>query len=899
MKQKNKPVSEKIFRTIIEQSAAAFAVLRGYKLIYVNERFAHMFGYNSPGEIQGRTIFGILTVPPFAEVTAKESAVKYNDNEPVSYELEAAVIRKDGTEISILAYISGIELPDGPAFVAFVADNTVRKTAETVLKQDEEQYRSLIENMQDTLYRTDAKGNVIFSSQSVTRLLGIPTVEFGLGMNLVDTFYLHPEDREVLLSKILKDGEVRDYEVALKRWDNREIVYVSTNSHFYHDKAGKILGVEGLLTDITERKKAEEALRASEEKYRTLVENIQDVVYRTDINGKIVFGSPSVVQLLGVPSAEAMIGLDTAKDFYYYPEERANFLNELKNHGEVRNYEVTLKRWDNGQPVPVSTNSHFYYDKDGTVLGVEGLFTDITERKKAEEALRASEAKYRNIYDNVAEGIFQTGFDGKLLNVNPSLAEMAGYESQEEMINKIKNIGELYPDIRTRDSILKQLIENGLIRGYELQFYRKGREKAWTILNAHVVKNEEGKPLFIEGTIYDISARKKMEEENKHLQEMLLHSQKIESIGRLAGGIAHDFNNLLTAILGNTEMAMNCLDPDEKAYSRIVTVRKAAEAAANLTRQLLAFSRKQILEPKILNLNQTIDHVNKMIVTLIGENIKFVTVPQEDLFTIKADPGQVEQIIINLAANARDAMPDGGTLTIETMNVYLDEHYSRTHEGISPGDYVMMSISDTGMGMDKTVFEHLFEPFYTTKERGRGTGLGLATVYGIVKQNEGSIEVYSEVNRGTSFKIYFPSAAREEISASEETERMDMPTGSETILIVEDKVQVLEFCRDVLLQLGYSVLLAESGEEALDVSLNCRDRIDLLMTDIVLPGINGRETAEKIAIARPGIKILYNSGYTGEAIDKHGILEPGINFIGKPFTGQALAVKVRQVLDKS
>jgi two-component system cell cycle sensor histidine kinase/response regulator CckA len=372
----------------------------------------------------------------------------------------------------------------------------------------------------------------------------------------------------------------------------------------------------------------------------------------------------------------------------------------------------------------------------------------------------------------------------------------------------------------------------------------------------------------------------------------------MESIGRLAGGVAHDFNNLLTAIIGNTQLIMMEIDPKSPHYSRLDMVLQAAESATLLTRQLLAFSRKQVIEPKVIDLNEQIEHMHNMLVRLIGEDIELLKIPKARLARIKADPGQIEQIIVNLVVNGRDAMPNGGMLTIETIEAALDEEYCKTHAYARPGEYVMLAVTDTGEGMSEEVKRHLFEPFFTTKPRGKGTGLGLATVYGAVKQNKGTIEAYSEPGRGTTFKIYFPKVRGEAIQIDKEEESQTLLKGSETILLVEDDPRVIEFSLGILEELGYRVLRASTAEVALTVAQNYQGPIHLLMTDVILPGMNGRALADELKRLRPDTRVLFASGYSENIIAHHGVLEEGIHFIGKPFTAFALSKKIREVLDK-
>jgi nitrogen-specific signal transduction histidine kinase/ActR/RegA family two-component response regulator len=384
--------------------------------------------------------------------------------------------------------------------------------------------------------------------------------------------------------------------------------------------------------------------------------------------------------------------------------------------------------------------------------------------------------------------------------------------------------------------------------------------------------------------------------ERRVLEEQLRQSQKLEAIGQLAGGIAHDFNNLLTVVTGYSDLTVRQLQAADPVRRNVEEIKKAGERAASLTRQLLAFSRKQVLQPKVLNINAVISDIEKMLRRLIGEDVGLKTIIASELGSIKADPGQIEQVLMNLAINARDAMPQGGKLTIEAENVYLNDEYARQHIAVKPGPYVMLAVSDTGTGMDEKTQAHIFEPFFTTKEAGKGTGLGLSTVYGIVKQSGGNIWVYSEVGRGTTFKIYLPRVdeGAQEYKRSAEVEEIFQ--GTETILLAEDEEMVRKLAREVLETYGYQVLEAANGREALLICERYKEPIHLLITDVVMPEMSGRELSDRLAQLRPEIKVLYMSGYTDNAIVHQGVLDEGANFIQKPFSPHTLAQKVRTVL---
>jgi signal transduction histidine kinase/CheY-like chemotaxis protein len=419
-----------------------------------------------------------------------------------------------------------------------------------------------------------------------------------------------------------------------------------------------------------------------------------------------------------------------------------------------------------------------------------------------------------------------------------------------------------------------------------------------------VTPQKQAKAIYQQAVIYaqelraEITERKRGEEIRVDLEQQLRHAQKLEAVGRLAGGVAHDFNNLLTIITGFASMALETLPPNHPAGNDIEGIQKTVQRAANLTRQLLAFARRQVTEPRVLNLNDLVFNVEKMLSRLIGEHIKLTVVLASNLAPIKADPGQLEQVLLNLVVNARDAMPQGGELTIETTNVTLDHHYARRHAEVAPGEYVLLAVSDTGIGMSEEVKAHMFEPFFTTKEVGKGTGLGLATCFGIVKQSGGHIRAYSELGEGTTFKIYLPQTGGVAQPLVKPEPLDALAQGTETILLAEDEATVRSLAGRALRQQGYTVLEAANGLEALSLAQNQREKeIHLLVTDMVMPQLGGAELANQLKNARPGLKVLYMSGYTDSTIIRYGLPQAGIAFLQKPFSTQRLVRKVRDMLD--
>ncbi|MBC2694978.1 MAG: response regulator [Desulfobacteraceae bacterium] len=514
--------------------------------------------------------------------------------------------------------------------------------------------------------------------------------------------------------------------------------------------------------------------------------------------------------------------------------------------------------------------------------------------RQAEEALRESEEKYRTLYNSSRDAIMILEPDKGFLSGNPATVKMFGYQNEDEFISLTPTaLSPGYqPDGDLSVEKSQKMISIAMEQGshfFEWKHKRVNGEEFYSTVLLTRMKLYGKKVL--QATVRDIT-------EHKKLEIQLRQSQKMEAIGILAGGVAHDFNNLLTVIIGNAHLALMNIIKDESLRKEIEEIKKAGDKAVSLTRQLLAFSRKQLVQPNILDINELLTDMEKMLGRLIGEDIELLTIPAPALWRVEIDPGQIEQVIMNLAINAKDAMPKGGNLTIGTANSDLNENYFREYgiEGKKSGHYVMLAVSDTGSGMDKKTREHIFEPFFTTKEVGKGTGLGLSTVYGIIKQNNGFIWVYSEPGKGTTFKVYLPKVKNANPKEKKQTP-VDNPGGSETVLIVEDDDNLRKFAQKALRQHGYKLLVAENGEDALKVCKEYDGQIDLMITDVVMPKMSGREVADRLQPFYPQMKVIYMSGYTDNAIVHHGVLEPGLNFLEKPFTPKGLARKVRETLD--
>lgn len=536
-------------------------------------------------------------------------------------------------------------------------------------------------------------------------------------------------------------------------------------------------------------------------------------------------------------------------------------------------------------------------DEIGQLSQSFNIMTD--NLKETLSGLKKSEDNYRGIFEHSVSGILQTTLDGKILNSNPAMAKILKYDSTDpQAVPFPDSVLKIYANPNERVKVISQLQREGSIEHYEMQFFDRNKDKVWASVSSYLARDHTGAPLHIESIVSDINDRKLVEEEKGKLFLQLAQAQKLDAVGQLAGGVAHDFNNMLSVILGHTELALLKMETGEKHYKAFVDIQSAAEHSVNLTRQLLAFARKQTVAPQIIDLNHTIANTFTLLRRLIPEDVELIHAPSDKLGLVKVDPDQVSQILTNLCVNARDAILGSGRINIGTKNLTIDETYSQHIPDLQPGDYICLSVSDNGSGMDKETLEHLFEPFYTTKGLNEGTGLGLATIYGIVKQNNSFINVYSELGQGTTFNIYIPRFHGENQPApSLSTESLAINLGS--VVVVEDEQQFLDITKEILEALGCRVLAFHSPHEAIKVLKDQSIDVDLLITDVVMPEMNGRDLASRISQIRPEVRCLFMSGYTSDIIAHKGVLDAGINFIHKPFSLQTLAEKIRKIMSQS
>jgi PAS domain S-box-containing protein len=775
---------------------------------------------------------------------------------------------------------------------SIVMDITERRRAEESLRSSEAYHAAILGSALDAIVGMDAQGRISEFNPAAEKLFGYRREEV-LGRDLAERI-IPPAFRERHrrgLQKVLTSGEGaildRRIEFSGLRSDGTEFPLEITVTRVERDG---VVSFNGFLRDITERRRAEQALKESESKYRLLMEEASDGILITDLEANFLDVNRKGIEILGY-TREELLSMNVSDLF---PREE---LTRLPLH---------LRELRAGLPVLVERWAH---RKDGSLFPVEisakrldehrlvGIYRDVSDRKRAEQEIRSALSLVEATLESTADGILVVDVEGRITNYNQRFVDMWGIPA---------DIVASRDDNRSLSYVLDQLRDPRGFIAKVRELYAMPDAESFDVLEFKDgrVFERYSKPQRIGGesvgrvwSFRDVSESRRSALALRHSEEQLRQAQKMEAIGRLAGGVAHDFNNLLTAILGNASLMVEQIPQGDPQRELALEIQKAAERAAGLTRQLLAFGRKQMLEMRVVDLNAMIADMRNMLGRVIGEHIDLIVAPTPGLGRIQADPSQIEQVILNLVVNARDAMPAGGKLVVETSNVDIDDEFATQHPPLQAGHHVMLAVSDTGVGMDAETQAHIFEPFYTTKERGRGTGLGLSTVYGIVRQSGGYIWVYSAPGKGSAFKVYFPRAdaapeAGEPASVVPETLR-----GSETVLLVEDESVVRTLVRNTLIQHGYRVLEAESGAQAIRIASRHSGPLHLLVTDVVMPGMSGRELAERLMRGRRNLRVLYISGYTDEIIAHHGVLGPGRGFLQKPFTLDALARKVRETLE--
>ena len=764
-----------------------------------------------------------------------------------------------------------------------------RKRAEDELRKREEEHAIIFNSSPSIIVCKDAASVIIRANKAAGEFFGVSPEQLQ-GKHVSEVWpdvdgVADQEDREVMETGRSKIGVLTGSRSA-----SGEEKILHTHRVPYRDHDGKVAGVIVFATDVTEQRRSREMLENIRRQNDLILQCAGEGICGVDSEGICTMVNPAVTALSGW-SREELLGRHVQDMLHHsrpdgtrYTREECPLIEMYRDGIPRRVYDEVFWKKD-GTSFPVE-----YFatpiQECGVVTGAVVTFRDVSEAHNAQKVLRESEARYRLLVENAAYGIFRTAPDGRFLDANNALAAMLGYGSATDLL--AVNISTVYARAEAREPLVAATVAKGFAEGLELEWVRKDGQPLMVRLSARLIREPNGAQYF-EGIVENVT-------EWRALETQLRQAQKMEAVGRLAGGVAHDFNNLLMVIKGHTELLLERTAPEHPDFRKIDQIKKAADRAAGLTRQLLAFSRMQVMQPRVMDLNSTITEMGKMLPRLIGEDIELAILTKPNLGHVKADAGQMEQVILNLTVNARDAMPDGGKLLIETSNVELDEGYARTHPPIAAGRYVMLAVTDNGIGMNAATQVHIFEPFFTTKEKGKGTGLGLATVYGVVKQSGGFVWVYSELGKGTTFKIYLPRVDECAEGDLEKKRSEELPRGSGTILLAEDEKEVREVAREFLDMAGYSVIEAKDGAQAIELAAKHAGKIDLLVTDMVMPGIGGRELATRLLALRPELKVIYMSGYTEYANFKNAEFELHNVMLQKPFTRALLAASVQKIL---
>ncbi len=835
-------------------------------------------------------------------------------------------VTKDGRRLAVEVRTTNVPYQGRNAHLSIAHDVTERKQAEDALQVQSAYLEQLIESAPEAIAVLDNQHNVLRVNREFTRMFGYPAEEI-VGKSLGILVQAERASESAFILSTLDRGQTINVETIRRRRDGSpvEVSILGTPINV----SGAPVALYLIYRDITQNKRAERALIESESKFRAVAETAASAIYIHD-NTRFLYVNRAAEQISGYSRTEFMATDDPW--LLVHPE----FRDEMRQRGEARlrgesvpsryEFKIVTKsseiRW-----LDFSANSIAFEGQNATLATA----VDITERKRAEELQAALyriadqtsaatdlQAFYPAIHSIVGELMDARNFYIALYDEDAGQLSFPYFVDQEDPAPAPKPLGKGLTEyvLRTGEPQLvsaerfQKLVRSGEVEKIGtpaidwLGVPMRKSDKAFGVLvvqsySENVRYGARDKEIlnFVGQHVATAIEHKRAENALRQSEKQLWQSQKMEAVGRLAGGVAHDFNNLLTVIKGYTELMLEDLKPSDPMRAEMDEVQKAADRAAALTRQLLAFSRRQVLAPEVVNLNFLVEDMNKLLRRVLGEDIELCIRLDDGLGSAKADPGQIEQVIMNLAVNARDAMPRGGKLTLETANVELDQAYAREHAVVKPGSYVMLAISDTGCGMDAETLSHVFEPFFTTKEQGKGTGLGLSTVYGIVKQSGGYIWPYSEPRMGTSFKIYLPRVDEMAERAQARAQAASGLGGTETILLVEDEEGVRALTRQLLQRHGYTVLEAEHGEDALLLCERYSGPIHLVLSDVVLAQMSGRELVQRLSPLRREMKVLYMSGYSDEAIVHHGVLEPGTAFLQKPFTTESLMRKLREVLD--
>ncbi len=892
--------SEKRFQVLAEASLEGVVVHHNGKLIEANNQFFSMFGYTKEELAQGIFIDKLLT-PSSLQIVNQHIENSFFGR----YELTG--VRKDGMELPLEVNSRQINYLELPSRVCAIRDLSDRVKAEEALKRSEEKFRHIITTVHEGIVSLDAEWRITFANAHLAEMFGYELDEL-LGQPF--ELFIHEEESDDFARRKheRQQGQYSQFERRFRTKDGCDLWAIVSASAMF-DNNGSFIGSFGTITDITERRQSEQMLRENEEHLSSIFRSAP-IGIGSVVNRELKSVNSRLCEITGYNESELVgqssrILYPSNEDFEFVGREK---YNQIRNHG-TGTVETRWQRKD-GAIIEVLLSSTPLDMRDHS-KGVTFTALDITDRKQMEADLRTERQFLTDIIDFLPDATFIIDTDQRVVVWNRAAEAMTGVP-REEVLGK-GDYAYAVPFYGERRPILIDLLNiSEKERGIAYSYVTRVADKVYAETFIQSLKDGEGaylwgvaSPLYDRNgsrtgaveVIKDITELKKSEKANIQLQSQLMQAQKMEAIGQLAGGVAHDFNNMLGVIIGYSQLILAQMNPSLKFHAELEEIQKAARRSADLTRQLLTFARKQAVAPKVLDLNQTVEGMLNMLRRLIGENIHLFWMPGNVLWPIKMDPSQIDQILANLCVNARDAIAGVGKITVETENTSLNEEYCGTHAGFIPGEYVRIAVSDTGNGMDEETLAHIFEPFFTTKGVGEGTGLGLATVYGAVKQNNGYINATSELGQGATFTIYIPRYTDKVVPITRAAAGESVAPGTETILLVEDEPMILKMTTHMLEGQGYHVLGAASPWEAIRLAKENAGLIDLLMTDVIMPEMNGRDLAKHLFTISPSTKCLFMSGYTASVIEPHGVLSGGVHFIQKPFNMKDLATAVREALE--